>query len=138
MTDPHASLRAHLSDLLLRGNAHLDFDSAVAGVAVSQRGARPSGVPHSPWRLIEHLRIAQWDILEFCGDPNHVSPDFPHGYWPEGDAPPDDLAWNRTLAAFRADRGCVLRDGLRQPSRAKPDGLNPPDVSLVGFSFDLG
>ena len=101
--DPNTPLRQHLRDLLLGGNAHLDFDKATAGLPVGLRGARPPGVPHTPWRLVEHLRIAQWDILEFSRDAGHASPDFPAGYWPAGDAPPDDLAWDRTLAAFRAD-----------------------------------
>src|SRR5437870_5365390 len=67
------------------------------------RGAKPPGVPHTPWRLLEHLRIAQWDILEFTRDPHHVSPPWPEGYWPASDAPPDDGAWDRSVAAFRAD-----------------------------------
>jgi DinB family protein len=60
-------------------------------------------VPHTPWRLVEHLRIAQRDILEFTRNPRHVSPPWPEGYWPVGDAPPDDAAWNRSVAGFRAD-----------------------------------
>jgi len=60
-------------------------------------------VPHTPWRLLEHLRIAQWDILEFSRNPKHVSPSFPDGYWPRSDAPPDAAAWDRSVAAFRAD-----------------------------------
>ena len=60
-------------------------------------------MPHSPWRLLEHLRIAQWDILEFSRNPSHVSPPWPVGYWPNGDAPPDALAWDRAVDAFRAD-----------------------------------
>jgi hypothetical protein len=67
------------------------------------RGRKPAGVPHTPWRLLEHMRIAQWDILEFSRNPRHVSPKFPDGYWPEGDAPPDEAAWDRSVAAFRAD-----------------------------------
>lgn len=100
----NAALREHLRDLLLKANAHLDFDKAVSGLPVELRGAKPSGVPHTPWRLVEHLRIAQWDILEFSRNSSHVSPEFPVGYWPEGDAPPDDLAWDQTLARFRSDR----------------------------------
>jgi DinB superfamily len=97
------SLRQHLVWLLGEGNAHLTFDAAIAKLPVELRGAKSSGVPHTPWRLIEHMRIAQWDILEFCRNPKHVSPDFPDGYWPAGDAPPDDSAWDRSVAAFRAD-----------------------------------
>jgi hypothetical protein len=62
-----------------------------------------AGVPHTPWRLLEHLRIAQWDILEFSRNPRHVSPPFPDGYWPTGDAPPESAGWDRSVAAFRAD-----------------------------------
>ena len=64
---------------------------------------RLPGLPHTPWRLLEHMRIAQWDILRFSVDPKHISPEFPDGYWPSGDAPPDAAAWDRSIAAFRAD-----------------------------------
>ncbi len=97
------TLREHLLDLLRGGGAHLDFEAAIADLPPELRGARPAGVPHTPWRLLEHLRIAQWDILEFSRNPRHVSPKFPDGYWPEGDAPPDPAAWDRSVAAFRAD-----------------------------------
>ncbi|HKB34817.1 MAG TPA: DinB family protein [Gemmataceae bacterium] len=97
------ALREHLLYLLRGGGAHLSFDDAIAGLPPKLRGTTVKGVPHTPWRLLEHLRIAQWDILEFSRNPQHVSPEFPDGYWPEGDAPPDDRAWERSLAAFRAD-----------------------------------
>ncbi len=97
------ALREHLLYLLRGGGAHLDFDAAVEGLPVALRGAKVPGVPHSPWRLLEHLRIAQWDILEFSRNPKHVSPPFPDGYWPADDAPPDAAAWDRSVAAFRAD-----------------------------------
>ncbi len=97
------ALREHLLYLLRGGGAHLSFDAAIADLPAALRGAKPPGIPHSPWRLLEHMRIAQWDILEFSRNPKHVSPDFPAGYWPEGDAPPDDAAWDRSVAAFRAD-----------------------------------
>jgi len=97
------ALREHVICLLREGNAHVTFDSAIAELPRELRGARPSGVRHTPWRLIEHMRIAQWDIVEFCRNPKHVSPEFPAGYWPAGDAPPDDAAWEQTVAAFRND-----------------------------------
>ena len=97
------ALREHLLYLLRSGGAHLNFDAAVADLPPALRGARPPGIPHTPWRLLEHLRIAQWDILEFCRNPRHASPKWPDGYWPAGDAPPDDAAWDRSVAAFRAD-----------------------------------
>jgi len=101
--DQTSALREHLLYLLRGGGAHLDFEKAVAGLPPELRGVRPAGLPHSPWRLLEHLRLAQWDILEFCRNPRHVSPPFPEGYWPEGDAPPDSDAWGRSVNAFRAD-----------------------------------
>jgi hypothetical protein len=101
--DQTTKLREHLLYLLKGVGAHLDFDKAIAGLPAKLRGAKPPGVPHTPWRLLEHLRIAQWDILEFTRNPRHVSPPWPEGYWPSGDAPPDDSAWERSVAAFRAD-----------------------------------
>jgi hypothetical protein len=101
MTDK--ALREHVDYLLAGGGAHLDFDKAVAGLPPELRGVPAPNTPHTAWRLVEHLRIAQWDILEFSRNPKHVSPDWPAGYWPAGDAPPDPTAWDRTVAAFRAD-----------------------------------
>jgi hypothetical protein len=101
--DPTAALRDHLLYLLRGGGAHLDFDAAVADLPPNLRGAKPAGQPHTPWRILEHLRLAQWDILEFSRNPRHVSPPFPDGYWPAGDVPPDAGAWDKSVAAFRAD-----------------------------------
>ena len=101
--DQTAALREHLLYLLRGGGAHLDFEKAIAGLPPELRGVRPAGLPHSPWRLLEHLRLAQWDILEFCRNPRHVSLTFPEGYWPRGDAPPDPADWDRGADGFRAD-----------------------------------
>jgi hypothetical protein len=98
------ALRDHVLYLLRGGGAHLDFEAAIADLPPELRGAKPPGVPHTPWRLLEHMRIAQWDILEFSRNSDHVSPKFPDGYWPAGDAPPDADAWDRSVAGFRADR----------------------------------
>jgi hypothetical protein len=97
------ALRDHLLYLLRGGGAHLDFDRAVADLPRQLRGQRPENLPHTPWRLVEHLRIAQWDILEFSRSADHVSPDFPDGYWPPTDAPPDEDAWDQSLDQFRID-----------------------------------
>lgn len=97
------ALRDHLIYLLQGGGAHLNFDAAIADLPVDLRGVKPTGIPHTPWRLLEHMRIAQWDILEFSRNPKHVSPHFPEGYWPDSDAPPDPVAWDKSAAAFRAD-----------------------------------
>ena len=113
--DRDKALREYLLYLLRGGGAHLSFEDAVAGLPPALRGSKPPGVPHTPWRLLEHLRIAQWDILEFCRDPEHVSPPFPDGYWPEGDAPPNEEAWDRSVEAFRADLR-ALQDLVADPA----------------------
>ena len=98
-----ASLRRHLANLLEGGNAHATFDQAVADLPTTLHGKIPAGAEHSPWQLLEHLRIAQWDILEFSRDPKHKSPDFPAGYWPSTPAPTNPKAWDKSVAAFRKD-----------------------------------
>jgi hypothetical protein len=101
--DQNKSLREHLTYLLRDGGAHLKFEAGIADLPAHLRGVKPPGVPHSPWRVLEHMRIAQWDILEFSRNPRHVSPKFPEGYWPGGDAPPDASAWDRSVSGFSAD-----------------------------------
>jgi len=105
--DQDKALRDHLLYLLRGGGAHLDFDRAVADLPPKLRGARLAGMPHAPWQLVEHMRIAQWDILEFSRNPKHVSPTFPDGYWPREDAPADEAAWQGSIAAFRSDLGAM-------------------------------
>ncbi|MGB7263974.1 MAG: DinB family protein [Terracidiphilus sp.] len=102
-SDRDASLRQHLFELLKGGHAHADFDSAIQNIPPALRGKRPKGAEHSPWQVLEHLRIAQWDILAFSRDPDHKSPDWPSGYWPAKPAPPNEKAWNKSVRAFRAD-----------------------------------
>jgi hypothetical protein len=97
------SLRDHVLYLLRGGGAHLDFNTAVAKLPPKLRGAKAKGVPHTPWRLVEHMRIAQWDILEFCRNPRYVAPEYPDGYWPKGDSPPNAAAWNNSIKAFQKD-----------------------------------
>jgi hypothetical protein len=107
MTNTNA-LREHLLALLNSGDAHQDFDSALAGVPASARGKRPAGAPHSPWELLEHVRIAQSDILEYSrGDATHVSPEFPEGYWPASPEPQSETAWDESVAKFCADRAAL-------------------------------
>lgn len=97
------SLREHLVALLHGGHAHVTFEDAVKGLPVALRGKRPKGVEHSPWEILEHLRIAQWDILEFSRDAKHVSPEWPGGYWPKTQAPPNDKAWAKSVRSIHAD-----------------------------------
>lgn len=113
--DNDQALREDLLYLLRGGGAHLDFDTAIANLPVGLRGAKPNGVSHTPWRLIEHMRIAQWDILEFCRNPRHVSPEFPDGYWPDGDAPLDSAAWEKSLVAFHVELQ-AMQDLVADPS----------------------
>ncbi len=103
MADEQASLRKHLLELLSGASAHLTFDRAIRGLPRNLRGRQSEGVPFTAWRLLEHLRIAQWDILEFCRNPRHVSPEFPSGLWPPSPAPPNPAAWDRSVKAFRRD-----------------------------------
>lgn len=98
-----ASLRKHLLKLLDAGQAHVDFEAAVKNVPVTLRGKRPKGTEHSPWEILEHMRIAQSDILEFSRDSRHVSPPWPAGYWPKTKAPPNAKAWSQSVRAFIAD-----------------------------------
>ena len=103
MKNDDRSLRQHLLDLLKGGGAHASFDDIIGGIPAKLRGQRPAGMPHAPWMLLEHLRLAQWDILEFSRNRKHVSPDFPQGYWPSTDAPPSAAAWSASIAHFRKD-----------------------------------
>jgi hypothetical protein len=96
-------LRQHLLELLSAGHAHLNFEKATADMPIELRGVKPVTLPYTAWRLVEHMRIAQWDILQFSIDPQHISPEFPDGYWPAGDTPPDLEAWDCSLTAFQAD-----------------------------------
>jgi hypothetical protein len=96
-------VRAQLLALLRGGQAYMPFDQAVADFPLAQINRYPPHVPYTPWQLLEHLRIAQWDILEFIRNPAHISPPWPAGYWPARDAQADARAWARTIAAFQAD-----------------------------------
>jgi hypothetical protein len=101
------SLRQHIAALLRGGGAHLNFDHAIRGIPPRLRGKRAAGLPHTSWQLLEHLRIAVWDLLEFSRDAKHVSPEWPAGYWPKSDAPPHAAAWNRSVKEFRRDMAAM-------------------------------
>jgi hypothetical protein len=103
------ALRDELVRLLSGEGAHADFEAAVQDFPSEMRSAKPAGTPHSAWELLEHLRIAQWDMLEFSRDPKHKSPDWPSGYWPPQPAPPDEAAWERSVAQFRSDREAMKK-----------------------------
>jgi len=102
--DPNGKqLREHLLYLLNGGGAHARFDDVVKDMPDEWRGAKPNGLPHTAWMLLDHLRLAQWDILEFCRTSKHTSPDWPKGYWPKTETPPSAAAWNRSIQQFRQD-----------------------------------
>ena len=100
-------LRKHLLALLDGKGAHLDFEAAVAGWPAAARGVKPTGAAHTAWQLVEHLRLAQRDILDFCVDAAYVEGSFPDDYWPSTESPPDADAWSRSIAAFRSDLASV-------------------------------
>ena len=101
--DSHASLRQHLVELLTGGHAHATFEDAIKGLPLKLHGAKPANFPHSAWMILEHLRIAQWDILEFSRNAKHESPKWPEGYWPKTDAPPTASAWTKSVEQFQSD-----------------------------------
>jgi hypothetical protein len=107
------ALRAQVAALLKGGGAHAGFSEAIGGFPASKRGTVTDGLAHSGWQLLEHLRIAQWDILEFSRNGKHVSPKFPEGYWPKSAAPADEAAWDESIAAFES--------GLRLVKNPKSD-----------------
>lgn len=96
-------LRKMLVDAMRGHHAHIDFDSAIKDFPPEIRGTKPNGEPHTAWQLLEHMRIAQHDILEFSRNPAHKSPKWPEGYWPKSAAPADARAWEESVKAFQKD-----------------------------------
>lgn len=96
-------LRGQLLHALRGDQSHLEFAAAVKDFPPDLRGHKPSQAPHTAWQLLEHLRIAQSDILEFSRDPKHKSPEWPEGYWPKTEAPPNPHAWDASIKAFEKD-----------------------------------
>ncbi|HWW51063.1 MAG TPA: DinB family protein [Verrucomicrobiae bacterium] len=97
------ALREQLRRFLSWHEAHLDWKKALAELPAEDRGRKPKGAPHSAWQLLEHARIAQRDILEFCRNPKHISPDWPAGYWPKEASPPSAAAWESSVRRFEED-----------------------------------
>jgi hypothetical protein len=96
-------LRKQLVKLLTSSEAHADFESSIKGLPAELRGKVPEGAEHSPWQLLEHLRIAQWDILDFSRNAEYKEMKWPDDYWPKSPQPPDDKAWEQSVKAIRAD-----------------------------------
>jgi len=108
MPDRDKLLREHLLYLLKDGGAHAKFEDVIADISPVLRGQRPKDYPHSAWMLLEHMRLAQRDILEFSRNARHVSPAWPEGYWPRTDAPASTAAWSASIKKFRADLNAMV------------------------------
>src|SRR5919202_1914180 len=97
------ALREHLLYLLRGGGAHIDFETLIADFPAQAINGRVRGVPYTPWQVLEHMRIAQWDILEFSRDASHVSPPWPEGYWPDKGREATEDDWRESVESFRRD-----------------------------------
>ena len=129
-SDEHI-LREQLLALLRGGNAHMNFDQVVAEFPIDRINERPPNVEYTPWHLVEHLRITQWDILNFVIDPEHKSPEWPTGYWPAVDSRADAADWNQTLAGFRGDLA-ALQELAADETQSLTDELpHAPGYTLV-------
>src|ERR1700756_1541094 len=95
-------LREHVLYVLQGGGAHARFDDVIEDFPAPLRGKKVPGIPYTAWMLLEHMRIAQWDILEFSRRPKHVSPAWPEGYWPKAEAP-SAAAWRASIKSFQKD-----------------------------------
>jgi uncharacterized damage-inducible protein DinB len=98
------AVRDHLARALSWAEAHMSLDDAVADLPAPLRGRKPDGLPYSPWQLLEHIRITQHDILDFCRNPNYKEIAWPDDYWPKSAAPPSDSAWDASVRQIRNDR----------------------------------
>ena len=105
--DPDAALRSHLTDLLTARQAHCTFADAVAHMPRARRGERPGGLPYSAWELVEHIRRAQRDILDYCRNPDYEAHEWPHDYWPDAPAPSTPTAWDGSVAQVHEDRDAL-------------------------------
>ncbi|HEX9617720.1 MAG TPA: DinB family protein [Anaerolineales bacterium] len=101
--------REQLLSLLQGGNAHMSFEKAIDRFPIEKINTSPTGIPYTPWRLLEHMRIAQWDILEFIRNPEHISPAWPEGHWPAEGEQADWLRWEKTIVGFQEDHKALER-----------------------------
>jgi DinB superfamily len=102
-------LRQQLVDAIRGHQAHIGFNSAIKDFPPAIQGTKPPDAPHTAWQLLEHMRIAQNDILEFSRNPQHKSPQWPDEYWPETEAPPDEEAWSKSVASFQQDAEAMTK-----------------------------
>lgn len=135
MTDAWRSIVAAALDAR---EAHVPFDRAVADVPPAWRGRRPDGLPHSPWELVEHVRLAQADLIAYLEDPGYVAPAWPDDYWPATPTPPDDAAWDAAVAAVEAGRARLktLVHDLPDPTAPIPWGGEHTYLRTVLVALD--
>lgn len=104
ISDGHSTLVNNLVSLLEKGNAHVSLDKALQGIPLASLGVKPAELPYTIWQIAEHIRIAQWDLLEFSRNEKHLSPKWPEGYWPKETAPVSESAWTHCVSQIKADR----------------------------------
>jgi hypothetical protein len=104
--------RSAIASILDWEDAHAGFDRVVAGLPRELQGQVPHGLPYSPWQLLEHIRLTQRDILEFCRNPDYEELDWPGDYWPKSAAPPSANAWEKSVQSFRQDREALKQLAL--------------------------
>jgi DinB superfamily len=102
--DSHSVLVNNIVELIEKGNAHVSLDNALENVPFSELGKKPTGLPYSIWQLVDHIRIAQWDLLEFSQNAKHIFPKWPDGYWPKERKPKSEDAWKKCIEQIHADR----------------------------------
>ncbi|MFC2030379.1 DinB family protein [Chloroflexota bacterium] len=124
-------IRQHLLQLLQGGNAHLTLDQAIEGFPPQAINSCPPNVTYSSWHLLEHIRIAQSDILEFVRDPEHVSPAWPEGYWPPEGEQADEPRWQRTIQALRSDMEALEALVLNPATDLYADLPHAPGYSIL-------
>jgi hypothetical protein len=115
LKDNSQQLRDHLTYLLSGGDAHVHFDDLVRDFPMEFINRKVSGVPYTAWQVLEHMRIALWDILQFSRDASHTSPEFPKGYWPAPEVEGTVERWQQTIKAFQTDLQS-MKDLVNDPS----------------------
>ena len=127
MSPNDSAVRELLASVLAWDETHATYDAAVADLPAELRGRMPAGLPYSPWQLVEHLRITQHDLLDFCRNPDYHELAWPDEYWPKSAAPASDTAWDESLQRYREDRAALQalardpRSSSRRASRTAPD-----------------
>jgi hypothetical protein len=124
-------VREELLSLLRGGNAHMNFDQAEADFPIQNINTKPPNASYTPWYLLEHLRIAQWDILEFIRDPKHVSPIWPEGYWPPKNEEADQARWEKTICDFEADMETLQDMVINQQVDLYAPIKHAPDYTIL-------